>query len=129
MLRVDHQNVHHLYNKVPDLCVFLSQSTPNYKNFGITGSRLDSRISDQDINVPDYCISRKDSLLIEQTGVVVYIHNSIADITHRRQDLESELVECIWLELKPSTSAPNIFVCILYRNPSASYDPLTTLYK
>ena len=26
------------------------------------------------------------------------------------------------LELKPSTSAPNNFVCILYRNPSASYE-------
>ena len=100
MLRVGHQNVYHLYNKVPDLCVFLSQSTPNYNN----------------------CISRKGSLAIGQTRIAVYIHNSIADITHRRQDLESDLVECIWLEMKPSTSAPNIFVCILYRNPSASYE-------
>ena len=115
-------NVYHLYNKVPDLCVFLSQSTPNYNIFGITESRLDSRIFDQDINIPNYCISRKGSLVIGQTGIAVYIHNSIADITHRCQDLESDLVECIWLELKPSTSAPNIFVCILYRNPSASYE-------
>ena len=63
MLRVGHQNVYHLYNKVPDLCVFLSQSTPNYNIFGITESRLDSRISDQDINIPNDCISRKDSLV------------------------------------------------------------------
>ena len=56
------------------------------------------------------------SLVIGQTGIAVYTHNSFADITHRRQDLESDLVECIWLE--PSTSAPNIFVCILYRKPS-----------
>ena len=116
MLRVGHQNVYHLYNKVPDLCVFLSQSTPNYNIFGITESRLDSRISDQDINIPNYCISRKDSLVIGQTSIAV----SIADITHRRLDLESDLVECIWLE--PSTSAPNSFVCILYSNPSASYE-------
>ena len=79
-------------------------------------------MSDQDINIPNYCISRKESLVIGQTDIAVYIHNSIADITHRRQDFESDLVECIWLELKPSTSAPNIFVCILYRNPSASYE-------
>ncbi len=122
MLCVGHQNVYHLYNKVPDLCVFLSQSTPNYNIFGITESRLTSRISDQDINIPNYCISRKDSLVIGQTGIAVYIHNSIAGITHRRQDLESDIVECIWLEPKPSTSAPNICVCILYRNPSASYE-------
>ena len=122
MLRVGHQNVYHFYNKVPDLCLFLSQSTPNYNIFSITESRLDSRISDRDINIPNYCISRKDSLAIGQTGIAVYIHNSIADNTHSRQDLESGLVECIWLELKASTRARNIFVCILYRNPSASYE-------
>ena len=97
MLRVGHQTEYHLYNKVPDLCVFLSQSTPNYNMFGITESRLDSRISDQDINIPDYCISRKDSFVIGQAGIAVYIHNSTADITHRRQDLESDLVGCICL--------------------------------
>ena len=69
MLRFGHQNMYHLYNKVPDLCVFLSQSTPNYNIFGITESRLDSRISDQDINIPNYCISRKDSLVIGQIGI------------------------------------------------------------
>ena len=129
MLRVGHQNVYHLYNKVPDLCVFFSQSTPNCNIFGITESRLDSRISDQDINILNYCISKKDSLVIGQTAIAVYIHSSIADITHRRKDLESDLVECIWLELKPSTSAPNIFACILYRNPSASYELFKTLYR
>ena len=46
----------------------------------------------------------------------------LSDITHRHQYLESDLVECIWLELKPGTSALNICVCILYRNPSASYE-------
>ena len=122
MLCVGHQNVYHLYNKVPDLCVFFSQSTPNYNIFGITESRLDSRISDQEINFPNSCISRKDSLVIGQTGIAVIIHNSIADITHRRKDLVSDLIECIWLELKPSTSAPNSFACVLYRNPSASYE-------
>ena len=77
--------------------------------FRITESRLDSRISDQNINIPNYCISGKDSIVIGQTGIAVYIHNSIADITHRCQDHESDRVECIWLELKPSTIAPSIF--------------------
>ena len=107
MLRVGYQNVYHLYNKVPDLCVFLSQSTPNYNIFGITESRLDSRISDLDINIPNYSISRKDSTVIGQTGIAVHIHNSTADITHRCQDLKSDFVECIWRELNTSTNAPN----------------------
>ncbi len=128
MLRVGHQNVYHLYNKVPDLCVFLSQSTPNYNIFGITESRLDSRISDQDISIPNYCISRKDSIAIGQTGIAVYIHNSIADITHRRQDLESDLVECIWLEVTPSTNAPNVII-FYTETLLLLMNGLTTLYK
>ena len=92
------------------------------KTFLASQSRLDSRISDRDINVPDYCISRKDSTVIGQTGIAVYIHGSIADITHRRQDLKSDLVECIWLELKPSTNAPNIFVLKKIQKPSVSYE-------
>ena len=110
MLRVGHKNVYHLYNKVPDLCVFLSQSTPNYNICGITESRLNSRNSDQDINILNYCISRKNSIVILQTGIAVYIRNSIADIIHRRKNLENDLVEFIWLELKASTNAPNIFI-------------------
>ena len=132
MLRVGHRNVYHLYNKVPVLCVFLSQSTPNYNIFGITESQLDSRISDQDINIPNYCISRKDSIATGQTGIAVFIHSSIADITHRRQDHESDLVECIWLELKPSTNAPNIFIFIFYFYTETLLllmNGLTTLYK
>ena len=80
------------------------------KTFLLSQSRLDSRISDRDINIPNYCISRKDSTVIGQTGIAVYIHNSIADITHRRQDF----VECIWLELKPSTNTP--YICVFKKN-------------
>ena len=133
MLRVGHQNVYHLYNKVPDLCIFLCQSTPNYNIFGIRESRLDSRISDQDINIPNYCISRKDSIVIGQTGIAVYIHNSIADITHSRQDLESEFVEFIWLELKPSTNARKKKLRFLFYFYTETLlllmNGLTTLYK
>ena len=91
------------------MSVFLNQSAPSYNLFAVTESRLDFRISDQDVNIPDYRIQRKDSTAIGQTGIAVYIHDSIADTTHRRHDLESDCVECIWLELKPNT---NIFLYV-----------------
>ena len=47
------------------------------------------------INTPNCCIWKRDSTVIEQAGIAVYIHNSIADITHRRQDPQSDLAECI----------------------------------
>ena len=88
MLRVGHQNVYHLHNKVLDLSVFLNQSAPSYNLFGVTESRLAFRISDQDVNIPDYRIQRKDSTAFGQTGIAVYIHDSVTDITHRRHDLK-----------------------------------------
>ena len=108
MLRVGDHNVYHLYNKVPDLSVFLSQSVPSYNLFGITESRLDSRISDQDINIPNYFVTRKDSTVVGQTGLAVYIYISIANIAYRRQDLENHHVECIWIEVKPNMNAPSL---------------------
>ena len=114
MLRVGHQNVYHLHNKVFDLSVFLNQSAPSYSLFGVTESRLDFRISDQDVNIPDYRIQRKDSTAIGQTGIAVYVLDSIADITHRRHDLESDCVECIWLELKPNECKRPISFCMLF---------------
>ena len=54
--------------------------------------------------------------------VLQYTYTTLLLTLHRRQDLESDLVECIWLELKPSTNALNMFVCFLHRNPSASYE-------
>ena len=114
---------------LPPLCWgVLSQSMPCYIIFGITGSRLGSRISDQDINVPNRCISRNGSTVIGQTGIAVYIRNSIADITHRRQDLESDLVESIWLELKPSTNAPNFFLFFFFFFFFFLMNGFTTLY-
>ena len=85
--------MYHLYTKVHDLCAFYIQSTPSYILFDITESRLDSRISDQDINIRNYCILSKDATVTEKTGIALYIHSSSADITLRPQDLESDLVE------------------------------------
>ena len=76
MLRVGHQNVYHLYYKVPGLYVFFSQSTPDYNIFGITKSRLDSRISDQDINIPIIVSREKIQLLLDRL-VLQYTYTTL----------------------------------------------------
>lgn len=63
-----------------------------------------------DISIPNYCISRKDATVIGQNGIAVYIYNYFVEITHKRQDLESGLVKCTWLELIPNMNAPNSYV-------------------
>ena len=46
------------------ICVYSLASQRLTITFSVPQSQLDSRISDQDINIPNYCISRKDSLVI-----------------------------------------------------------------
>ena len=78
MLRVGHLNVYHLYNKVPNVCKFLhSQSSSEYLLLGITGSRLDFRITDRSISIPDYHILRRDPQLPGQTRMAVYVRQSV----------------------------------------------------
>ena len=120
MLGVGHSNVYHLYyNKVPDVCNFpQSQSSSEYLLFGITESRLDFRITDYIISIPNYYIIRRDPQLPGQTGIAVYVHQSVQAITHRRKDLENDKIECAWLELKPHAHGPSLFVCCTIQKPS-----------
>ena len=82
MLRVGHQNWYHLYNKVLDLCVFLSQSTPyNYNIVGITESLLDSRTSDQDITFQIIVFREKIQLLLDRL-VLQYTYTTLLLTLH-----------------------------------------------
>ena len=52
----------------------------------------------------------------------MYVHQSVQAITHRRKDLENDKIECVWLELKPHTHEPSLFVFYLYRNPAVTFE-------
>ena len=110
MLRVGHLNVYHLYNKVPDVFKKILQSV-GISSFGITESRLDFRITDLGVSIPDYHITRRDPQLPGQTGIAMYVRQSVQAITHRLKDLENEKIVCIWLEVKPHAHRPPLFVC------------------
>ena len=114
---------------MPDLSVFHNQSALNYNLFGVTETRVDIKISDRYINIPVYRIQRKDSTAIGQTGIAVYIHDFIADITHRLHDLESDCVECIWLELKPNTNAPSLLYVFCMKTLQFVMSGSVTLYR
>ena len=120
LLRIGHLNIFHLQNKVSDLCVYLDQPEP-FHLFGITESRLNASISDESISIPNYSVMRRDPCSVGETGVAVYIHNTISHSVHRRLDLESLGVECIWIEIKNSNNKP-LHVAFVYRNPAAIYE-------
>ena len=52
--------------------------------------------------------------------MALYIHQSIKTFTKKRNDLASEKVECIWVEIEHPAS-PAVLVGYVYRNPAATH--------
>ena len=119
-LYVGHLNICHLENKVPDLCVLLQRPTP-FHLFGVTESWLRSDIHNVNIEIPEFSILRRDPSRPHQTGIAVYLHDSIAPFTRRRLDLESDKVESLWVEIKTNKSAP-VLVSIIYRHKTSTFE-------
>ena len=95
MLRVSHLNIYHLDNKTLDLSHFLHASSEPFHLYGITESRLHQGISDETIGIVDYDLIRRDAKHPGETGIAVYIHQSISSMTSRRHDLEHKDIDCI----------------------------------
>ena len=87
--------------------------------FGISESRLDGRITDNLISINDYTVLRRDSGYPLHTGLALYVHKSIENSVKRRLDLETEAIECIWVEIKDSKTK-SLLVGYVYRNPASS---------
>ena len=91
---------------VSDLRDFLNQPAPNCELFGATESRLDSRISD----LPGYQYPRQSP----DWYCSWYTYTAPLQTHADGHALESDCVECIWLELEPRAHAPLLFECVLF---------------
>ena len=87
--------------------------------FGISESRLDARFSDNLISINDYAVLCRDSGYPLHTGLALYVHKFIENSVRRRLDLETEAIECIWVEIKDSKTKP-LLARYVYRNPASS---------
>ena len=115
-LSIGHLNINSLPNKVPDLNVLLVDSCQSHI-FGVTESRLHSDIKDETLMIPNYSIIRKDAVHHGHTGLAVYVHDLIKHATIRRTDLESDVIENLWFELKASKCS--VLIAFIYRNPKS----------
>ena len=61
---------------------------------------------------------RRDSSQTLNTGIALYVHQSIAMNTRHRTDLESEGVECVWLEIN-NLKSPSLLLGYIYSNPAS----------
>lgn len=120
MLQIAHANVYHLYNKIHDVCMLL-RGPPHIHILGLSETRLDARKGSEDVHIPQYSFIRKDSSSHGQTGLGIYIHNSISTCIVRRPDLEPNNVECMWIELKRHPRSPSVLIGFVYRNPAENF--------
>lgn len=67
-------------------------------------------------NTDGYQLHRKDRMGKSGGGILVYVKNSLQ--TKRREDLEADDLEILWLEVCPYKSSRSLFIGGVYRPPS-----------
>ena len=114
-LRIGFLNINSLINKIDQLSSILFNSGQQFHLFCCAESRLSTKITDADVSIPGYDMIRLDPLLSKQTGLVLYISQSI---TYRRLiSYEQYNIECIWLELCLK-KCKSLYISFIYRNPA-----------
>ena len=115
-LRLGHLNINHVYNKISDVTTTLSNSGRPFHVFGLSESRLTINMPSCDLAIPGYTILRRDPKTSNETGLIIYISNSLSykHLSH----LDHPGVESIWLEICIAKSSP-ILVGYCYRNPAS----------
>lgn len=116
-----HLNVYWLLNKVPDINILLNRDQHDIHLLGLTETKItqDPKIPDSLLEIENYKLIRKDKTHTFDTGIAIYIKNSIYNNNNvtRRTDLETKEIESIWLQLKFGNNAP-MLIFYLYKNPA-----------
>lgn len=102
-----HLNVHFLASKITngEIKAELDNIGFHCHILGFSETFLtDAMISNDQIHLPGYVLHRKDRTGKLGGGLAVYVTDRLLAV--RREDLEAENVETIWLEIKPKGSKP-----------------------
>ena len=127
-LTINHQNVHYLFSKIDDIKVQLLKPKKLTHLLCISETHLEDKMDDNNIEIPQYTLIRRDKQHDLHTGLVVYIHNSICKSIKRRHDLEINCIESVWLEYKQSKTSP-LLIGFIYRNPDETFRPWLVRYE
>jgi endonuclease/exonuclease/phosphatase family metal-dependent hydrolase len=118
-LRIGHLNIHYAINKLSEISSVLNNFGSPFHVFGLTESRLNSNVDDNEVFISGFNVERRDSERKHETGLLVYINESVQ--AKRVPHLENHNVESIWLEISLKKTAP-ILVGFIYRNPEERVD-------
>jgi exonuclease III len=114
-MKIFHQNVRNLQRNLNHVTSLLNL----YKHidiFALTETHISTE-PEKLFEIPGYTFLSRNRINGKGGGVGMYISNDIQ--FERRQDLENDKVECIWIEIL-CKSSKNFLVCCLYKPPANS---------
>ncbi len=115
-ISICHSNIQCLRNKMSHVATDLGSK---FDVITLSETWLRPEDNDKNFQLDGYqAVHRKDRSIgtVGYGGVLAWVSNSIA--CKRRSDLEHDEIEAMWLELSPSNN--KIFLCVLYRPPTAN---------
>ena len=111
-MKIAHSNINSIRNKIDDITVELT----DYDIICISETKLNASIPSSNLMINSYHIPiRKDRDYNNGGGLIVYIKNNI--FFKRRDDLESNSIENIWVEIQ---STKNKYLLGLFNRPPDS---------
>ena len=127
-LRLCHWNVQRLTDsKLEELRIFVTNTHKELDILVITETFCTSRIPDSFYSIPDFQLHRKDRLGKSGGRILAWVRSSLH--VKRRDDLETNDLETLWLEVCPYKSKRPLFVAGVYRPPSYRIDDDKKLAK
>ncbi|MES9881523.1 MAG: reverse transcriptase family protein [Sedimenticola sp.] len=122
-MKIGHINIQGMQNKIDQVRVMLNYSRNDVHVLGISESKLSSVHPDNYFHINNFqSLYRKDRIISterkeEGGGIIVYVKDGVR--CKRREDLESDRLECLWIELFPKNSK-SFLVGNMYRHPNES---------
>ena len=98
----------------------LETELSNFDVICITESWLHDAISDDEIKMEEYTVFRRDRVGDSHGGVCVYVKNNLH--VRRRNDMEIQNIECVWLEI--TTHNKKVLIGTFYRPPNSPNDTM-----
>ena len=107
-------------SKMEELRVFLTKTHGDIDVLILTETFCTSKTPDSFYLIPDFQLHRKDRKGKAGGGILAWVKSSLQ--VKRRNDLKSNDVETLWLELCPYKSKRPLFIAGVYRPPSYKVD-------
>ena len=119
-LCIAHLNVHFLLNKTNEVSTLLDKPHKLTHIIGLSETRLVNDVDNNLLYIQNYSTPFRRNMgnHPRHRGLAFYVHDSIHHVVSRREDLEHENIESIWLEIKQPHAAPRL-IAFIYRNPGA----------